>query len=107
MSTYTFTGFRYSCLAENEEFYHSQTCRYVQTAAKYLPEDERICGLPGAQIENGQVIPACPKHKELYDIMKKTFAEIRQDKLKYEELLKPRMLTRSIGVDLFNSPDYC
>ena len=106
MSTYTYTGFRYTCLGENEPFYNHPNCRYVKATSTYLPEEERICGLPGVTNEKGQVIPSCEKHRELYEILKKTFSDIRQDKIKFEELFKARPLTRSIGVDLFNQPDY-
>uniref|UniRef100_A0A6C0KS48 Uncharacterized protein n=1 Tax=viral metagenome TaxID=1070528 RepID=A0A6C0KS48_9ZZZZ len=105
MTEYPFIGFRYSCLSPNEEFYNSTTCRFVQPKdSHFRSEQERICGQPGTQDANNLVLPACEKHKELYENLKQTFMSIREDKEKFAELLKPQPLTRSIGVNL--SGDY-
>lgn len=101
MTEYPYTGFRFSCLAKGGEFYNCTTCRYVKPEdALRLSEDDRVCGMPSAQDANGLVLPACEKHKELYEVLKKTFISIGQDKEKFAELLKPQPLTCTYGVDM-------
>ena len=106
MTQYPFVGFRFSCLTKDGEFYDCTTCRYVKPEnSLFLSEDERVCGMPGEQDTNGLVLPACEKHKEEYEDLKKTFISIREDKEKFAELLKPQPLTRSYGVDMSKEND--
>lgn len=105
MTEYPYVGFRFSCISKDGEFYHSTTCRYVPFQKFCLPGEEKVCDMPGVQDANGQTLPACQQHKELYEVLKKTFISIGEDKEKFAQLLKPQPLTRSYGVDLSNKYD--